>query len=751
MTGHRSVLLTVGRLPAALEIARAFHSAGWRVVIAEPMRWHLCRLSNAVAASYEIVSPVKNRRAYHQQLLEIVQKESITLVVPVSEEIMYVAQISSILPPGTTLLAMDSDTLHCLHDKWRFAQWALAQGLNVPPAQLASRPEAIQFARRHSFVVKPRLSCSGAGVVFGEAGASTDTLALDQHHVVQARLSGDECSSFAIAAQGKCLLLVTYRSLLNSASVSVCFERIATPDAVRELNEGVISRLAFSGMISFDFMCDAEQNWQAIECNPRATSGIHFLQPDALLSGLLQASGLAGQSDWFVNSHHQIQGTSNTLLPVSSRRQEVWSALTEVEGRLFKGRFNAAWWRQLFTTADISWSTQDPKPCLLMPFATWQLLKSAISSRKPISQVVMLDLGWYQAEPIELGAVEVIVRMTHEATAELIALVETIGFGSDGLRYRRLNVADQLARFSNPTFFSAYFNEKLVGVYVIDSRELMLDNEPAKGFYRGVLAVSADYQGQGVGNQLADAAMDWLDKQAQSTGQITVSYGCIDISNSRSLALLAKQGTVPVGNITMFMMYRQWPREQCDLAQVDDTLMLHYQALLEQRQKEFAWQDITQACAPLFAVSDSDGIRVAACVSSSAFQILGMSPTLAWVTKMLVKPWKPARKRFDPDNFTFAVFSQIVVREGCERDWPAFVSTVLARHGVHFGIVYIDPASTLFNQVLRAGLLGRWLHSDEGSLQVMAKLHGPAADDASAVADMSSLRARVNALYPVDG
>ncbi|MEN9755617.1 MAG: hypothetical protein RLZ07_1999, partial [Pseudomonadota bacterium] len=39
----QSVLLTLGRLPKGLDIARSFHRAGWRVIIADPARDHLAR------------------------------------------------------------------------------------------------------------------------------------------------------------------------------------------------------------------------------------------------------------------------------------------------------------------------------------------------------------------------------------------------------------------------------------------------------------------------------------------------------------------------------------------------------------------------------------------------------------------------------------------------------------------------------------------------------------------------------------
>ena len=55
MTGN--LLLTLGRLPKALDVARGFADLGWRVVVAEPFKRHLAGASRAVAQSHRVTAP----------------------------------------------------------------------------------------------------------------------------------------------------------------------------------------------------------------------------------------------------------------------------------------------------------------------------------------------------------------------------------------------------------------------------------------------------------------------------------------------------------------------------------------------------------------------------------------------------------------------------------------------------------------------------------------------------------------------
>ena len=82
---RKTVLLTLGRLPKALELARGFHALGCRVLVAEPHAWHVCRLSRTVASSFALPAPNTHPDDYAQALRALVEREGVALIVPVSE------------------------------------------------------------------------------------------------------------------------------------------------------------------------------------------------------------------------------------------------------------------------------------------------------------------------------------------------------------------------------------------------------------------------------------------------------------------------------------------------------------------------------------------------------------------------------------------------------------------------------------------------------------------------------------------
>ena len=70
----------------------------------------------------------------------------------------------------------------------------------------------------------------------------------------------------------------------------------------RTFTAGLAARLGWTGQISFDFRHDASGKLHVIECNPRATSGVHYfcggdgLDQAMLGTGLADATGRAAMT-----------------------------------------------------------------------------------------------------------------------------------------------------------------------------------------------------------------------------------------------------------------------------------------------------------------------------------------------------------------------------------------------------------------------------------------------------------------------
>lgn len=373
------MLLTLGRLPKALELARALHSAGCRVIVAEPFRWHLCKPSRAVAACYRVTAPNTDRDAYLAELLEIVARENVDLVIPVSEEVFHVAALRGTLPSRVGLLCPPPQHIAGLHDKLGFAHAAQAAGLKVPPTFPEASDEARRLMESGDYVAKPAHSCSGIGVSICRHGDRHRTGEPDM--LVQRLVEGDHISSLSLLHEGRQLCSVMYRGTVYAGTVAVCFERVTEAASVTRWLQGFFSESDYSGFIAFDFIVDAEGEAWAIECNPRLTSGVHFLDTLDLGKALLAPGDVAAVG-----------------FKPQQRMQWAYSTLTEAYAALLRPAEFRRRLGQLFSSRDVVWSARDPLPFLLMTPMSWEILWPAMTTSLTLGEATQRDIAQLSGE-----------------------------------------------------------------------------------------------------------------------------------------------------------------------------------------------------------------------------------------------------------------------------------------------------------------------------------------------------------------
>lgn len=281
-----NILLTGGRAPATLELARSFHAQGHRLFVAESLPSSLTAASNATSAGFVVPPPRQQPAAFAQALADIVRKEKIDLLIPTCEEIFYVAMAREKLAGLCRVFVEPIERLLLLHDKWKFIQTAQEMGLPVPETlrietesdlhtaferwpRLVLKPVYSRFASRT--LILPPASTSFASLCAGPASA----------WVAQEYLAGQPLCTYSVAHAGRLTSHAAYPSIFTAGQwtagrgATIHFQHVDHP-ASQAWVRRFVEAFGFSGQIAFDFI-ETDGTVRAIECNPRATSGIHLL------------------------------------------------------------------------------------------------------------------------------------------------------------------------------------------------------------------------------------------------------------------------------------------------------------------------------------------------------------------------------------------------------------------------------------------------------------------------------------------
>lgn len=311
-----NILLTNGRFPVSLDLARQLKRAGHFVFCVDPMEYHVCKFSNAVKKSWQVPVPRLDTKGYIDAVRKAVDEVNVDLIIPVHEEVFFLAQCDDAVIKGK-LFAPPFEVLLLLHNKWEFNQFLNRIGLASPKSTLCKSLSDVRdllSSVEYDIALKPVFGRSASkvhhlhpGQVIPD-GSNTDTdtdtdanmdidIDIDvgpaNHYIAQEWIRGTRYCSYSVVREGRTQAFGLYpvKDTLDGSSC-VYFASVEHP-AIREYTERILSALRtlgyprISGQFAYDFVesesGDGGTDVVAIECNPRATSGIHLFAGKARL------------------------------------------------------------------------------------------------------------------------------------------------------------------------------------------------------------------------------------------------------------------------------------------------------------------------------------------------------------------------------------------------------------------------------------------------------------------------------------
>jgi predicted ATP-grasp superfamily ATP-dependent carboligase len=275
-----NILLTGGRAPAALALARAFHKGGHTVFMAESAQGHLSQPSRALKANFLVPPPRQQTGAFLQALRNIIIQNKIDLLIPTCEEVFYVAMGREQLP--CKVFAESIEKLQMLHNKWTFALDASNRGLSVPQTFLIGSTDELlfAFAQWEKIIFKPVYSRLAVRTLMGP----TIKQALNEvrsksaaQWIAQEWIEGSRVSTYSVAHHGHLTAHTAYRSDFTAGQGAALTLQPINHQQTFDWVQRFVTAIEFTGQIAFDFIETTQGDVLALECNPRATSGVLLL------------------------------------------------------------------------------------------------------------------------------------------------------------------------------------------------------------------------------------------------------------------------------------------------------------------------------------------------------------------------------------------------------------------------------------------------------------------------------------------
>lgn len=288
------LLITSSRMPYALDAVRKLGERGHEVHACDSYKAAPGSHSKYLAGHFTTASATADPGQFVSDVESYCGEHGIELIVPMFEEIFYLAAQHERISKVTKLYAPPFRTLAQVHDKGTFQELCDKLGIRTPQTAVAHDQDELKeaIARFPKFFGRAAFSRGGVGLMTNTGPLAGHLKPEDVHPteanpwLVQEFVDGPMHCTYSCIHGGEVATHMSYHAPRQwEHSTGIQFESIDASDTLPTV-EKLASDLNWDGQMSLDFV-DAEQGLMMIECNPRPTDGLLLMEAEELERGLL--------------------------------------------------------------------------------------------------------------------------------------------------------------------------------------------------------------------------------------------------------------------------------------------------------------------------------------------------------------------------------------------------------------------------------------------------------------------------------
>ena len=267
------IAITSPRAPVVVEWIKIMQKSGHDVTVVDSLIFPVAKFSKNVKF-IKIPSPRLNFEEYKNKILLITKEYD--LVIPTCEDIFFLSLALKNSELVSKVFIPENKLLFGLHNKFTFKDY-MNHHVKVPEMKLIESVNQIDTHNKNT-ILKPVFSRFGRSVVRDITHKNIGNLVVSKQYpwVQQEFIKGNPLCNYAIIQNGKVISHVVYipKYLVNNAA-STYFE-FTTNKKCDDFIEQFAKDTKYNGQVAFDFIDDGK-NLYVLECNPRATSGLHLI------------------------------------------------------------------------------------------------------------------------------------------------------------------------------------------------------------------------------------------------------------------------------------------------------------------------------------------------------------------------------------------------------------------------------------------------------------------------------------------
>ncbi|EKE29540.1 MAG: hypothetical protein ACD_2C00152G0004 [uncultured bacterium (gcode 4)] len=384
-----NILITSWRSYVALELIRILWDQN-DVFSADSKNHALSNVSRYTKKSFLLPSPKIDINEYKTRILNIINDNSVSYLIPTCEEIFYISYIKDFIEDNSDCKVFCSDfpLLKKLHSKFEYAHiLPLDDRIHVPETRIfMSISEVESFLRdnpAYKYVLKNEFSRFGTNIAsnaipdmpIGNFNSNPDNKLILQEYI-----QWTQVCTYSVFSHGKLMIHSSYKNNLTHWNWSwISFESYRTDEIIDFLTK-FWHQTWFHGQIAFDLIKN-DDGIHIIECNPRTTSWVHLF---------------ADSEDFrlkFLDSMERWWESDTVLTPSYQDKSFKLILFFTMNEFIFSGKLRP-FLSSIFKSEDIVYAKNDRLPFFYQIYDYFCYVREAIAKKKKITDCMTDDIEY---------------------------------------------------------------------------------------------------------------------------------------------------------------------------------------------------------------------------------------------------------------------------------------------------------------------------------------------------------------------
>ncbi len=266
------ILITCPRAPVTIEWIRIFNKNRHEVILVDSVSFPIAKYYNNTKF-IQVPSPRLAFEEYKEAMSKLIKE--VDWVISNCEDIFYLIHVRDSIKTDTFFFMPPSDLLFTMHHKFEFFS-KLNSHVKFPETKLITKKTQISLDKNK--ILKPVFSRFGRSVILDINSQSIAPIEISSVYpwVEQERIEGKSICNYALLLDGEVLAHVAYEPMYMLNGAAATYFKAYEDERLDNFIKQFAKDNNYTGQVAFDFIDDGDDLY-VLECNPRATSGLHIM------------------------------------------------------------------------------------------------------------------------------------------------------------------------------------------------------------------------------------------------------------------------------------------------------------------------------------------------------------------------------------------------------------------------------------------------------------------------------------------